>query len=651
MLSYIIGAAAIIFQVLLFLAVGMAFRKDRKNYQINLITGYIIYSFFIVLIGISAQFLDLEWRFFAYGMAVVIFILIAYVVFTFRKTGIKLTKDFFVTYLKENYVLYITALLMTLICMLSYNAHWFGNHLDDGFYLNKVAIYPYINHPFRTNPSTGFLAEPNIAYILNTHEMEAAFFPYVLHIAPTLYTRVFLSCFHYFLMANVVQIYAVKLMKHMNVSGYETRAQFASIIMLLFVANPVFLFQTRISSFQDASFTVTAMWYGSSISRCFGMLLLLAPFLEEEKLLIKTVLSVVVISVVMISKSTVAATVIILSVLSYVFTLTIEKNRKAGWLLTAGFAAVSLLLYFLFGVQEKVEFTALSHLRTNLTHCCLLWIPLIGIGASYYWRNRFVNKVNLMILLYAAFMIVPGMNFFPATISSYIFVIARAFSGWMYCVYLTAFIYLLIWFSQKFNSMNWRKIGGAASVMLLAFDLITMKIAGGSFWPSTDGSFSGLSMKTHLAAIYRNPDFAPVTVIDLGETLKELEKETGEDLYIACQELINDYGATFALATQLKQFVPDAYVVSSTYRYGTPDYSEFETYTAEEQLHFEAFNDNADHQNTVAFGRVLDKYPINTVIMRSDAAKAQMDTFGFDLYRAVTNEYSDAKYYVYYRYE
>ena len=651
MWNYTAGVIAVIFQAMLSLMIGRTFRKNDSDIQLNFITGYIINGFLTAVFGMAAQILNFQWSIYAVGMTVIIGGLIVYAAAAVIKKKIVLTKEDVLRYVKENYVLYITALLMTLICMLSYNAHWFGNHLDDGFYLNKVAIYPYVDHPFRTNPSTGFAAAPAIAYVLNTHEMEAAFYSYIFHIVPTLYTRVFLSCYHYFLMANVVQFYAHRIMKNMNVSDAAMKAQYASAIMVLFVANPVFMYQAKLSSFQDSSFTVTGMWYGSSISRCFGMILLLAPFLEETDLSLKTVISVIIISIVLISKSTIAATVIILAALSYVFALWIIKNKKTGLPAIAAFCAVSFLLYLKFGIQEDVEIAAWNHLKTNTLRCWLLWLPVCGIALSFLWKNRFINKVNLIIILYGLFMIIPGINYFPARISSYIFVITRAFAGWMYCVYITAFIYLLIWLNQKTNTAFIQKGSLVLASLLLIFDMVTMKIAGGSFWTNEDGTFTGLSMKTQFAAVYRNPEFAPQAVTDLGDTLKRLEKETGEDLYIVCQELVNDYGATFALAIQLKQFVQDAYVVSATYRYGSPDYSEFKTYNQEEQMYFEAFNANPDHTNTVGFGRILDKYPVNTVVMRTGDAETEMFTFGFDLYEVITNPYSEVTYYVYYRNE
>ena len=104
--------------------------------------------------------------------------------------------------------------LFYVLCYVFYfRSFWYGNHLDDGYYITKVATIPIDGGNYVNNVSVGTGKWTAFSYLLNTWELEASFFVKILKVTPTVYLRFFQSGFNYFVFFNCVLGFGKKINK------------------------------------------------------------------------------------------------------------------------------------------------------------------------------------------------------------------------------------------------------------------------------------------------------------------------------------------------------------------------------------------------------------------------------------------------------
>ena len=154
MVQYITGIILTLFLAVLFQLFGICITKNKKSFSYSFIIGYIVYSFLIAIVGIPIQILNLPWKAFFFYM---IFLLIGILIFIFYniyKKNVVLNKEILIDYIKENWFLYIGAILITGLALTHIQTIWENNLTDDSYYLNKIASLPYLENPFRTDYTT-----------------------------------------------------------------------------------------------------------------------------------------------------------------------------------------------------------------------------------------------------------------------------------------------------------------------------------------------------------------------------------------------------------------------------------------------------------------------------------------------------------------
>lgn len=251
MKEYIIGFLFVIALSLLFYSLGSVIINKEKSDGYKLMVGYLIYSFFIGLSGMIVQFLNIPWKIYFY---IVILWMIGIILFIVYQVTIKHKKIFYdgiKGYIKNNYFLFVVTILLMAVFILTYNALWFGNHLDDGYYITKIADLPYVKNPYTFNYSTGFQDKFSLERILNTHELELSVYVYLLRMSPSLFTRFFMSGLHYFVFANSLSAFAYAILKKINKDFNYYLVQFIPAILLLFSFNENFIRYFNIAFFFD----------------------------------------------------------------------------------------------------------------------------------------------------------------------------------------------------------------------------------------------------------------------------------------------------------------------------------------------------------------------------------------------------------------
>lgn len=378
MIEYIkCGLFFIAFTIVIYVF-GAFISNEKSSWASRFVKGYIVYSFFVAILGIIVQLLNLNWKIFEIFMILLFGIIFMYCVFKYLKGEKKITRinDF----IKNNwFLIFISLFLMGLTCF-HYIGYWFNNHLDDGYYINKIAMYPYVNNPFRMIPATGFFKQGIDSYILNTYEIEASFFVYLLRVTPTLYCRFFLAGFNYFLLVNVIYVFNEKILKLLKIEYKESFIQYTALIVLLFAFDERFLVLKNISILKDSNQFCNAMYYGSSIVRMMGIMLLLCPLIGNNKIDLNVIIKYFVISVVLISKSSIALPIIIGIAISYLIVYLFNKGKKEKiilLILTFGIILVDFMLYR--GATLEIVNAAVDIFNKNVVLIGVLPVFLIFI--------------------------------------------------------------------------------------------------------------------------------------------------------------------------------------------------------------------------------------------------------------------------------
>ena len=316
-----------IFTMLLY-ALGKAVDIKEESYSVKFIKGYLVYSFFVAIGGMSVQLLHLKYRIFFAYMSVVLLLAVLKIIYSIKQENyIKIVtlKNF----VKCNWFLIVLTIILCYMMFYYYRAFWYGNHLDDGYYLTKIATIASGCENNIDNIPVGVGKGLGITYLLNTWEIESAFYIKMLHVTPSLYIRLFQSGFNYYLFFNCVLAFGDRIARAVKKDYNKKALQYVCGTCLLFFVYYVYMQDTKLLFLRDTFTLNTAMYFGSSIVKMIAIMCLLMFYLEDEKITWKMVLGVFGISVVMISKSTIVLPTLFVTGVSYVIvTLLFTKEWK-----------------------------------------------------------------------------------------------------------------------------------------------------------------------------------------------------------------------------------------------------------------------------------------------------------------------------------
>lgn len=649
MREYFIGGTFFIFFSVFLYILGSAIVNQKERYSYKLIIGYLVYSFFVAVCGIAVQVLYLPWKIFEIYMFVLIFCSVLFCTYRIRKNKIKIFPPSIKEFVFNHWFIIVLLLFLMFLTLFNYRSYWFNNHLDDGYYINKMVILPYVDNPFQITPATGFLNNAGInSYSLGTHELEMTFYLYFLNMTPTLFIRFYLAGFHYFLFINAIYAFAEKVFSLSKISYKKWQIQFIPSIIILFAFNELFLKQMGVIALQDSNQFCNAMYYGSSIVRTMSILFLLLPFIQEDKLSLKMILEVMAISLVLLSKSAISLPIIFVTILGY--TLTVFMLDKKIYKISA-LIIVAIVMMLNFVMTNNIEISkigryAFTNLQNNLH--LIAFIPVIlVILLSFFYRIEIINKINMIFVVIFVLLVIPFMNNFISFFAFYPFVIGRAFTCLYYTMCIVAVIYIYIFI----NKIHLKTVFSSALITMSVFglsigSLISMQEAGGSLFSGDD--LTGMDLINAFETMQNNNKFIPDSSLQLGKILNRLCDEKNEDIYVISRELQEVNGSAYALATSLTTIAPSVKSVSAKFRYeGMTEDNPFNDYSNEEQMIYEKFMFQLDDKVYREFKKILDKYPINCVILVVDDKEEYMNKLGFQLYDQVISPEAGVVYYVY----
>ena len=649
MLEYFIGAIFMIAFCFYLYMIGTIVINETEKYSYKLVIGYLIYSFFVAVFGLVVQIFSLPWKIFAIYMIILILFSTILCIYRIKKYKIQVLPHKLKKFIYNYWFLILLTLFLMILTIFHINAYWFNNHLDDGYYINKMVMLPHIENAFKVTPGTGFIRMASFnSYTLNTHELEMSFYLSLLPITPTLFIRFFMAGFHYFLMINCIYAFAEKIIVNTNIKVKKEFLQYIPSIVLLFAFNEMFLKNKGILFLQDSNQFCNAMYYGSSVVRTMGILMLVLPFIGENKITLKMILKVMAISTVLISKSSIALPIIIATVIAFSIVTMIFDKRINNIVLFVIFVIIVGINIFLNDNNHvnSISQYAFQNVCKNIYQLGFVF-GVIMIIVSCFIKKEIIIRINLFLLVFFVILGLPFMNNLLSLLSFYAFVIGRAFTCFCYTMLVVATIYIFLFLNIVPLSQYIRYGIVYASIVCLGVgNVYSVSAAGGSLF--YEDKLTSLNLCEVFNVWKNNNKFIPYSSLELGNILKRLSSEKNEDVNVICRELHNVNGRAYALATSLTSVAPNVKSVSAKFRYGEMEEDNpFSGYTIEDQKIFELFMFQFDEEVYLKFKEILDKYPINCIILVVDDKEKYMNELGFKLYDKVISLDAGVIYYVY----
>lgn len=640
MREYIICIAFWMFFTVLLHMLGRILTKGKRSEAYALTTGYLFYSFWIVVGGLITQLINLPWILFAIYLIAVWVILAGYILYKERKSPVGFFTVSAKEYIKQNWTIYAVLAVFVGMLFFYYKGFWLGNHLDDGYYITKVATLPYTNTGYGTNYSVGVSKLGFDTYIVNTWELEASVYVKLLGVSATLYLRLFQSVFYYFLFLNVVKAFSGKILSKLKFNVKDHMMQYPIIITLLFGGYYIFLAETNLLPLRDLFQFNTGMFLGTSVAKMLGILLLLFYYLDADKITGRMIMGTAFISLILLSKSTIALPIILVVTCSYFATYLFfeygKKEKIAAVMFLCIYITIAIVLPGVDKTQELVYSDVLRALHSPVIIVCMLIF-----GGSFLLKEKIINRINCVMILSAAFMLVPQVNDIFERCSVYSFVSGRACTTWLYSFVLLNSIYLFAVLVKLGVKEIVVKVGYvAAGVVLIVVCAFGFNYSGDTLMPNEP--MRETNIKHSLKVILNNPYFIPNSTIFLGEKLEQLSKDTEEQLYVVSPEWVEADQTTHAMAVMLRTYAPDIISLSAVPRYPVNNGLPLEAYNQDKYAHFVM---EPNEKTSLAFEKEISKAGVNCIVVQNENCSQWLEDMGYELYSLTEDHF----YYIWYR--
>ncbi len=634
--DYVIGMIFYIVFILFLYFVGSSILKnDSEPYRF--LTGYLIYSVLIGVGGIIIQQLNTSWNvFFGYFILVVIILLI-FSFYKIKKENIKLFPLSLKKFLKNYWFLFVISLILIVISLSYQDWIWLNNCLDDGQYLNKMATLPYIDNPFIIAPATGLLGSSNIFRldVFTTGELENSVYMFLTQVTPSIFARIFMSGFNYFLLVNCIFVFAEKIIKSCNINYNKSTIQYISCIVILFIFNWDFLNQSGIIMVQDSWQFNTAMYYGSSIVRTMGIMLIIIHFIDKEKIGLKDVLIVLLISIALTSKSIIALPVIFTSGVAYLLSTYIILEKKYRFIAIM-ITFILIVIGTILGNTEKISSVILTQISYNIDNWFLV-LAVIILLVSFSFKSKVVTKCNLTILIIGILIIFDPINNIFEKLSVYDFVATRNLTTLIYTMIIMVSIYIYI----LLNKLEFMK-----NKLVLMYSLSTILLIIGAL--GSAHIYEG-SILSSYKTVWQNKAIIPSSTIKLGSKLTTLANQRNKAINVIMPEGVMADGDMHSVAIIIRTFAPQIRSISAIGRFGTCETGAFADYNADEQRIFDNFLVNPNTDTADELEKMLLRYPINCIVLPTSEDNLYIESMGFESFDKIDDINAGVRYNIYYK--
>lgn len=627
MTNYIISLLFFCVSVSFLYSLGFTLTKSVSEFSKNFILGFIFYFSTVSVFLILIQLFKLPWIFALYSVVTIVIILSVYIIVAFIKNKLCITKKDFISIVKNNYFSIFCVFLLYCIYLLQFDLIWINNHLDDGYYLTKVATLPYLENPYITNYSTGLLNISNgfDSYLLSSYETHASVYRYLLGIDPVVFCRFFMNIFNYFLAVCTVDWFAAELNKRMAYRISKSMIQFCSMVLLIFAFEYTTLARTGLLMVQDSWQFSSAMWYGSSIPRVMGLLWLIVPFINREKIQLKDFVYVTICSFVLIACSSIALPIIVIGGISYLVAFSVTANQKNIRI----FTVIILILVILSGwiLPDSPQRSAVikSFMSQDLKSILFVGSILVTAISVIIFKNRFINRTIITIITCFILMFVPEINDFFEKLSIYDFVYARAQTCFIYTFIIFSFILFIFIFNYLLKN-NLKFIIVFSLCLLCSLSILSVIPVYGN------------PMNIYKIML-NNSYLMPNSTIDLSKQLQSIAEIYNMDLNVLTPEWASVENHRHSLSVMIRTYAPNVNSISAIGRFGVTEGNAFSSYTSDDTGIYNSFCEVQNTQTIDAFKQLLNEYPINCLVFTGDFFNEYSTEFGYTFEKKVDNYY------------
>lgn len=437
-MSYVKGFVFIVIGIFFLYSFGKKILKYKGTFSKSLIVGYVAYSASQALIGMTVQYFRIDYFYYKFAMITMV---ITICFFTFYRFNIeKNYRDYWIKFkahIKKYRVIYILAAILLTLNLFNITYLWLGNHQDDGYYLLKVALTPFLGADYDVNYATGFNDTLALSRVVNTFELDYAFWSNILGIEVSVFCKAIISFFNYVLVLN-----AFNLLFNLIRKDEQDHASLWLSTILFFAIYPETLQNHGILNQQDAWHFNSAIWYGSGIVRSIGVIILIFPFVENTTINPKKIIWFLITSFALLSKASQALPLIYLAGVSLLLSYSVVKfksNKKL--LVTPVLMLIALLL-----VSRPTDLSEYMLIKTKE----FFTTPILMISSLAFIAFPFVIKEKRLFVFQAVFgvmlliMVMPNVNGLFLRFAMVDFVCGRTF---------TAFSFNLIIISSLISGM------------------------------------------------------------------------------------------------------------------------------------------------------------------------------------------------------
>lgn len=625
MIDYILGGISLVGFVFFLVLFGTSLYKDNQvSIPKRIVLAYIVFSFLNCIVLIPIQVLNLPWLSAFLYMIIVLISCILYSVYNLKKYNIKIIDKSVLDFSKRYYFLVVITGLLFVIYLFQYDLIWINNHLDDGYYLVKIATLPFTENPFRTDFATGLPAADGFnPYLLSSYELEASVFLYLLRIDPVIFCRVFLNIFNYFLFVCTIYCVGESIVEATHVKISKNFIQYFSIISILFSFEYTFLQSTGLFVVQDSWQYSSAMWYGSSIVRTMGIFWIIIPFLNLQKMTMKVILKVAGIGLVLLSRSAIAVPIVIVSCISYLLSFLLTTNCKKGKLPFICVFSILLIIGIVLPNKQDVNKLIINGFLQNKSSI-ILWLVFFTLTLGWIkYRNTKLKRLFLVMFFIFCLIVVPQLNDFFELYSIYWFPALRAQTCYIYSVTVTSFVLFSLFLYDLLIKRMFKVVYSFLFFALLSGSIFSISIVYGS------------PIRV-LKTMYNNWHIMPNCTVQIS---KSLGKSGIENMNVISPEWVDNNGNRHAMAVMLRTYAPNIHSLSTIGRYSVSEKSKYATFFPEGQEKYNNFLSNPGNDSFLDMMLIINKYDVEGIIFNSDIFENYKSEAGFTLYDEVENYY------------
>ena len=603
-----------LFFVVMFVSIIYLFGKSihqAESFSENYIIGYILYTCLQFIGGFLCQQLRLPWWMYQAFMIITIIFLCYYI---FYQKKMRVTLQQCLNHIREYWLLYFLVVILVCLALLNLDYLWNGNNTDDGYYLNKIRMAPYVSSYVDYNYATGFPAPSSIVRNLNTFEIEAAFYCQFLGMDASIYAKVFLAAIHYIVLLNAVYWFF-----QATYAGDKKKFMIYALVPILFFGiYQEIMLEKHWLVMSDAWQFNSAMWFGSTLVRTAGFFILMTPFLKESISVKEGTIFFCATAMALLSKSSQTLPLLFLVCASYLFSVMLCSYRKhQDSKLIYGMVGLILIGILMplpnhLLVRKNAVFTLLIDNARSFLFICALLIIISALLVG----NQKMKRWSMWLLMIGCFIFIPRINHLFLLISIYDFVAERMVTLYIFSIIMSASFFLFIWISKYVNKgVVYYAIYFALSCICVYYPI--------KYVQRTHG------IKFSVKILAENQHLIPNATMELGDALQSLKQRVAEPLYVLAPTWFKNYNIPHSPATSLRYNAFDIYSIGACGRYAESELPrEFQTYTADEQLLFDMYN-SGEYRDNAVIKTIFDRFPINCLIVTYEEAAHSLAELGF----------------------